>query len=59
MNIANCRLMGLALGPQMPPLDVKSVMNNECIALLKTYSLLCLGSPACALDTGLLAQGAE
>ena len=29
MNIANCRLMGLALGPQMPPLDVKSVMNDE------------------------------
>ena len=22
-----CRLMGLALGPQMPPLDVKRVMN--------------------------------
>ena len=25
MNIAICRLMGLALGAQMPPLDVKSV----------------------------------
>ena len=23
MNIATCRLMGLALGPQLPPLDVK------------------------------------
>ncbi len=26
MNIANCRLMGLALRPQLPPLDVKSVI---------------------------------
>ena len=26
MNIAICRLMGLALGPQLPPLDVKSAM---------------------------------
>ncbi len=25
MNIANCRLMGLALRPQLPPLDAKSV----------------------------------
>ena len=24
MNIAICRLIGLALGPQLPPLDVKS-----------------------------------
>ena len=27
MNIAICRLMGLALGPQLPPLDVKSVIR--------------------------------
>ena len=26
MNIAICRLIGLALGPQLPPLDVKSVI---------------------------------
>ena len=26
MTIAICRLMGLALGPQLPPLDVKIVM---------------------------------
>ena len=26
MNIAICRLMGLAVGPQLLPLDVKSVM---------------------------------
>ena len=26
MNIANCRLMGLASRPQLPPLDVKSVI---------------------------------
>ena len=27
MNIANCRLMGLALRPQLPPLDVNSVIT--------------------------------
>ena len=26
MNIAICHLMGLALGPQLPPLDVKSAI---------------------------------
>ena len=26
MNFTKCRLMGLALGPQLPPLDVKSVI---------------------------------
>ena len=25
MNIATCRLMGLALGAHLPPLDIKSV----------------------------------
>ena len=26
MNIAICRLMGLALGPQLPPLDIECVL---------------------------------
>ena len=38
MNIAICRLMGLVLGPQLPPLDVKSViMITPCC---KTLSML-------------------
>jgi hypothetical protein len=35
MNIAICCLMGLALGPQLPSLDIKSV-NDNC-------SLMCSG----------------
>ena len=33
MNIANCRLMGLALGPQMPPQDVKSVSKYFILSI--------------------------
>ena len=33
MNIANCRLMGLASRPQLPPLDVKSVIITIIIII--------------------------
>ena len=31
MNTAICRLMGLALGPQLPPLDMKRVTSSDCL----------------------------
>ncbi len=31
MNIANCRVMGLASRPQLPPLDVKLVIICYCM----------------------------
>ena len=45
MNIAICRLMGLALGPQLPPLDiirvVKIIMviDNDIVMMLYAHSI--------------------
>ena len=42
MNIVNYRLMGLASRPQLPPLDVKSVIIIIiCMHLRAASTLLC------------------
>ena len=37
MNTVNCRLMGLASRPQLPPLDVKSIIIIDIMILILRY----------------------
>ena len=48
MNVANCRLMGLALRPQLPPLDVKSVIIIRIIIVYEYIRMILSSELTCS-----------
>ena len=56
MSIAICRLMGLALGPQLPPLEAESV---AIIIFLFAYACLAQGYLMSGQGTRTLGQEAQ
>ena len=50
MNIAICRLTGLASGPQLPPLDVKSAIIVKIMMMSRLLSTVCPDEHTCCIS---------